>query len=74
MEQGSSPFVRRVSSRDLVVLGLGVVTALGTYLLISALTYRLGFPLDDSWIHQVFARNLATGHGFSFNPGVRMCW
>ena len=29
-----------------------------------------GFPLDDSWIHQVFARNLATGHGFSFNPGV----
>jgi len=28
-----------------------------------------GFPLDDSWIHQVFARNLASGHGFSFNPG-----
>lgn len=27
-----------------------------------------GFPLDDSWIHQVFARNIATGHGFSFNP------
>ncbi|UCC81009.1 MAG: glycosyltransferase family 39 protein, partial [Candidatus Zixiibacteriota bacterium] len=29
-----------------------------------------GFPLDDSWIHQVFARNIAGGHGFSFNPGV----
>ena len=28
-----------------------------------------GFPLDDSWIHQVFARNLAAGNGFSFNPG-----
>ena len=27
-----------------------------------------GFSLDDSWIHAVFARNLATGHGFSFNP------
>ncbi len=29
----------------------------------------MGFPLDDSWIFWVFARNLATGHGFSFNPG-----
>lgn len=27
-----------------------------------------GFSLDDSWIHAVFARNIATGHGFSFNP------
>jgi arabinofuranosyltransferase len=29
-----------------------------------------GFPLDDSWIHLQFARNLVAGHGFSFNPGV----
>jgi arabinofuranosyltransferase len=29
-----------------------------------------GFPLDDSWIHAQFARNLALGHGFSYNPGV----
>ena len=29
----------------------------------------LGFPLDDSWIFWVFAKNLATGQGFSFNPG-----
>ncbi|MGB8657476.1 MAG: hypothetical protein WCE90_06780 [Candidatus Zixiibacteriota bacterium] len=29
----------------------------------------LGFPLDDAWIFWVFARNFATGHGFSFNPG-----
>jgi len=28
-----------------------------------------GLALDDSWIHMVFARNLAGGHGFSFNPG-----
>jgi hypothetical protein len=27
------------------------------------------FPLDDSWIHLQFARNLAEGRGFSFNPG-----
>ena len=28
-----------------------------------------GFPLDDSWIHLHFARNIAEGHGFAFNPG-----
>ena len=29
-----------------------------------------GFPLDDSWIHLHFARNIAEGAGFSYNPGV----
>ena len=26
-------------------------------------------PLDDTWIHFQFARNLSQGNGFSFNPG-----
>jgi len=29
-----------------------------------------GLPLDDSWIHLHFARNIADGAGFSFNPGT----
>jgi len=29
----------------------------------------LGWPLDDSWIHLQFARNLAAGHGLSYNAG-----
>lgn len=34
-----------------------------------ALTGNLsGVPLDDAYIHFQFARNLAGGHGFSFNP------
>lgn len=29
----------------------------------------IGAPLDDTWIHLQFARNLAAGAGFSYNPG-----
>lgn len=27
------------------------------------------FPLDDAWIHLVYARNLLSGHGLAYNPG-----
>ena len=38
----------------------------------SVLEGDFGFPLDDSWIHLQFARNLAHGDGLSYNPGERV--
>jgi hypothetical protein len=29
-----------------------------------------GFPLDDAWIHAVYARSVALGDGLAYNPGI----
>ena len=29
----------------------------------------LDFPLDDAWIHRVYSRSFAYGHGFAYNDG-----
>ena len=44
---------------------LGGLVSLGV-----ALRHNVGFPLDDSWIHQEIARNLIQYHSFGFTPGV----
>jgi len=43
--------------------------SVSVYLLVSAITYRTGFPLDDAWIHQTYARALALHGEWAFNPG-----
>jgi len=43
--------------------------SLTVYLLFSHFYYRNGFPLDDSWIHQTYARNLALHGEWAFQPG-----
>lgn len=49
----------------LAVVGL----AAGGYLFTSQVVHEIGFPLDDAWIHQTYARNLALQGEFAFNPG-----
>jgi len=55
--------------RHLIIIWSVYIILCLLYLFWSAKHTGPGYPLDDSWIHQVFARNLAEGHGFSFNPG-----
>jgi hypothetical protein len=44
--------------------------AAGAYLGAAALGYGVaGFPLDDAWIHQTYARNLAATGQWAFVPG-----
>lgn len=59
-----------ISRRDLIFIAAAVILIAGIYLLASRFTYGIGFPLDDSWIHQTYARNLALRGEWAFRPGV----
>jgi hypothetical protein len=61
----------RVDARLALVLALAASIGVGYFLLVSALTYRIGFPLDDSWIHLVYARNFAEYGEWAFRLGER---
>lgn len=50
------------------ILGFCAAISLTSYLIASESVFRLGFPLDDAWIHQTYARNLGFTGAWEFIP------
>lgn len=63
----SSTSSTRVDPR--LLIPLAALIGIGFFLLVSALTYRLGFPLDDAWIHLTYARNFIEHGEWAFRLG-----
>ena len=59
-----------VARRDDVLVVLAALLPLALFAVRErAIAHGAGFPLDDAWIHLHFARNVAEGAGFAYNPG-----
>ena len=54
-----------------LVLAVAALAAVLFYLMVSALIFRIGFPLDDSWIHLTYARNFAEHGEWAYRLGER---
>ena len=66
----SESISNKISTQDLLIIAAAVSLVASIYLLTSHLTNGLGFPLDDSWIHQTYARNFALRGEWAFRPGI----
>jgi hypothetical protein len=57
-------------SRSRLLVALAALIVVAVYVGSAALSGEAGFPLDDSWIHQTYARNLIRSGRWEYVTGV----
>ena len=61
----------KTSPKQIVLLFPAAVYLFCLFLFITSSYCVFDFPLDDAWIHRVYSRSFAFGHGFQYNPGIQ---
>ena len=57
--------------QNLLIIALATIISTSFYFMWSYIYFKIGYPLDDSWIYQTYARNLNEFGEWSFIPGTQ---